>query len=102
MQTKRPSIEQKEGKEAHYSPFLYARKPPSYLTVLQFHLEVTNDNSFPNAGHLSRSRLLWKSRVDSNTNKAKHLFFISSPITKLLPKLHVIHFKCPYISIKLI
>lgn len=52
MQTKRPSIEQKEGKEAHYPPFLCARKPPSYLTALQFYLEVTNDNSFPNAGHL--------------------------------------------------
>lgn len=85
MHTKSPSIEQNEGMEAQYHPpFSHTSQPPSYLTSLQFHYEVTNDNSFPNAGHLSRSRLLCQSRVTRISNKAKHQFFISGPITKLL------------------
>lgn len=75
MPSKSSSIEQNEEKEACYPTFSCTSKPPSYLTSLQFHLEVTNDNSFPNAGHLSRSRLLCKSSINSISNKVKHQFF---------------------------
>lgn len=37
----------------------------------------------PNAGHLSRTRLLCKSSLNSISNEAKHQFFISILITKL-------------------
>lgn len=80
MSRKNPNTEWSDGKETHCPPF----SPVSLSDIFANSLHSHQCWTCPSAGQLSLSKLLWECRGNGACNKARHQFFISSLITKLL------------------